>query len=45
MLEAVFAGGGVHVVTVPIDYTENMCVLIDELKNRVPAAASEKSVP
>jgi hypothetical protein len=30
----------VHVVTVPIDYTENMRVLVDELKNRVPAAAS-----
>jgi acetolactate synthase-1/2/3 large subunit len=39
-LEAAFAGGGVHVVTVPIDYTENMRVLVDELKNRVPAAAS-----
>jgi acetolactate synthase-1/2/3 large subunit len=39
-LEAAFKGGGVHVVTVPIDYTENMRVLVDELKNRVPAAAS-----
>ena len=39
-LEAAFAGGGVHVVTVPIDYSENMRVLVDELKNRVPAAAS-----
>ena len=39
-LEAAFAGGGVHVVTVPIDYSENMRVLVDELKNRVPAAPS-----
>ena len=39
-LEAAFAGGGVHLVTVPIDYSENMRVLVDELKNRVPAGAS-----
>ena len=39
-LEAAFAGGGVHVVTVPIDYSENMRVLVDELKNRVPAPAA-----
>jgi acetolactate synthase-1/2/3 large subunit len=39
-LEAAFAAGGVHVVTVPIDYSENMRVLVDELKNRVPATAS-----
>ena len=39
-LEAAFTGGGVHLVTVPIDYSENMRVLVDELKNRVPAAAS-----
>jgi acetolactate synthase I/II/III large subunit len=44
-LEAAFAGGGVHVVTVPIDYSENMRVLVDELKNRVPAAASKGPVP
>jgi acetolactate synthase-1/2/3 large subunit len=37
-LEAAFAGG-VQVVTVPIDYSENMRVLVDELKNRVPPAA------
>ena len=40
MLEAAFAGGGVHLVTVPIDYAENMRVLVDELKNRVPAMAA-----
>jgi acetolactate synthase-1/2/3 large subunit len=39
VLEAAFAGGGVHLVTVPIDYAENMRVLVDELKNRVPVAA------
>ena len=44
-LEAAFAGGGVHVVTVPIDYTENMRVLVDELKNRVPAGASAEPMP
>ena len=40
MLEAAFAGGGVHLVTVPIDYAENMRVLVNELKNRVPAMAA-----
>jgi acetolactate synthase-1/2/3 large subunit len=37
-LEGAFAEGGVHLVTVPIDYSENIKVLVDELKNRVPAA-------
>jgi len=32
MLEAAFAGGGVHLVTVPVDYSENMRVLVDELR-------------
>ncbi len=40
-LEAAFQGGGVHVVTVPIDYTENARVLVDELGARVPAAGAE----
>src|SRR5271165_2827967 len=31
-LEAAFGGGGVHLVTVPIDYSENMRVLVDELR-------------
>src|SRR4029077_1508027 len=30
-LEAAFQGGGVHLVAVPIDYTENTRVLVDEL--------------
>jgi acetolactate synthase-1/2/3 large subunit len=33
-LEAAFRQGGVHLVTVPIDYSENMRVLVDELGNR-----------
>jgi acetolactate synthase I/II/III large subunit len=35
-LEAAFTAGGVHLVTVPIDYSENVRVLVDELRNRVP---------
>src|SRR5215813_6198639 len=31
-LEAAFAGGGAHVVSVPVDYAENSRVLIDELQ-------------
>jgi acetolactate synthase I/II/III large subunit len=31
-LEAAFAGGGVHLVTVPVDYSENIRVLTDELR-------------
>jgi acetolactate synthase-1/2/3 large subunit len=34
-LEAAFAAGGVHIVTVPIDYSENTRVLVDELGGRV----------
>ncbi|QNR95791.1 acetolactate synthase large subunit [Stenotrophomonas sp. 169] len=36
MIEAAFAGGGVHLLDVPIDYSENTRVLVDELRNRVP---------
>ena len=32
MLEAAFREGGVHLVVVPIDYSENMRVLVDELQ-------------
>lgn len=35
-LENAFAGGGVHLVVVPIDYSENQRVLVDELKQRLP---------
>jgi acetolactate synthase-1/2/3 large subunit len=34
-LEAAFAGGGVHLVIVPVDYTENKRVLIDELARKL----------
>jgi acetolactate synthase I/II/III large subunit len=37
-LEAAFTGGGVHLVDVPIDYSENVRVLVDELRNRMPEA-------
>jgi acetolactate synthase-1/2/3 large subunit len=30
-LEAAFAAGGVQLVTVPVDYSENKRVLVDEL--------------
>ena len=33
-LEAAFAKGGVHVVAVPVDYSENTRVLVDELGGR-----------
>ena len=35
-LEAAFAGGGVHLIDVPIDYSENIRVLVNELRNRTP---------
>jgi acetolactate synthase-1/2/3 large subunit len=35
-LEAAFAGGGVHLLSVPIDYSENQRVLVDELRRGVP---------
>ena len=34
-LEAAFRWGGVHLVVVPIDYSENTRVLVEELGNRV----------
>jgi acetolactate synthase I/II/III large subunit len=38
VLEAAFKGGGVHLVAVPVDYSENKRVLVDELRRAVPAA-------
>ena len=35
-LEAAFAAGGVHLVAVPIDYSENTRVLVDELGDHAP---------
>jgi acetolactate synthase I/II/III large subunit len=38
-LENAFKDGGVHLVTVPIDYAENTRVLVEELKGRIPEIA------
>jgi acetolactate synthase-1/2/3 large subunit len=35
VLEAAFGTGGVHLVAVPVDYSENKRVLVDELRSRV----------
>ena len=35
-LEGAFAGGGVHLVVVPVDYSENERVLVKELQERLP---------
>ena len=35
-LEKAFTVGGVHLVIVPIDYSENKVVLVDELAQRLP---------
>ncbi|TCV94670.1 acetolactate synthase-1/2/3 large subunit [Luteibacter rhizovicinus] len=35
-LENAFTGGGVHLVIVPVDYSENTRVLVDELQQRLP---------
>ena len=35
-LEAAFVAGGVHLLAVPIDYSENTRVLVDELRDRQP---------
>ncbi|MBV9889827.1 MAG: acetolactate synthase large subunit [Rhizobacter sp.] len=39
-LEAAFKEGGVQLVTVPVDYSENTRVLVDELRNRVREVAA-----
>ena len=36
-LENAFSGGGVHLVNVPVDYSENERVLVKELRERLPA--------
>ena len=36
-LEAAFTSGGVHLVDVPIDYSENTRVLVEELRNHNPS--------
>ena len=39
-LETAFKGGGVHLVAVPVDYSENIRVLVEELRRAVPAGGS-----
>src|SRR5271165_600680 len=39
-LETAFKAGGVYLIAVPVDYSENTRVLVDELRNRVPAPAT-----
>jgi len=41
-LERAFAAGGVHLVTVPIDYSENERVLVTELRERLPTSPKER---
>jgi acetolactate synthase-1/2/3 large subunit len=43
-LEAAFAEGGVHLVAVPVDYSENMRVLVDELRAAQPMFDSKSHV-
>jgi acetolactate synthase I/II/III large subunit len=38
-LERAFKSGGVHLVVVPIDYSENTRVLIDELREKLKTVA------
>jgi len=37
--------GGVHVVSMPIDYSENTRVLIEELNNHVPSGERRSKSP
>ncbi|SCB29816.1 acetolactate synthase large subunit [Rhizobium hainanense] len=41
-LENAFAGGGVHLVNVPVDYSENERVLVKELRERLPAILEDQ---
>lgn len=43
-LEKAFNTGGVHLVVAPIDYSENIRVLVEELRNRVPPAATADNI-
>ena len=38
-LNAAFEAGGVHLMTAPVDYSETVRVLVDELRDHVPATA------
>jgi acetolactate synthase I/II/III large subunit len=39
-LDAAFKAGGVHLISIPIDYSENVRVLVDELRAREKASGS-----
>jgi acetolactate synthase-1/2/3 large subunit len=39
-LEAAFADGGIQLVTVPVDYSENMRVLVEELRTQAQSGCS-----
>ena len=41
-LGAAFREGGVHLIAAPIDYTENIKVLIDELRNAALDSQAER---
>ena len=43
-LERAFKNGGVHLVSVPIDYSENTRVLIDELREKLKQVDEPVSV-
>jgi acetolactate synthase I/II/III large subunit len=40
-LEKAFADGGVHLIAVPVDYSENQRVLVEELRQRLPAVQEQ----
>ncbi len=44
-LKRAFRDGGVHLIAVPIDYSENTRVLIEELRERLPADAGAQRIP
>jgi len=44
-LEAAFQAGGVHLIAVPIDYSENKRVLVDELREREPVTLASRRDP
>ena len=44
-LERAFRDGGVQLVAVPIDYSENTRVLIEELRERLPAEQGAQRIP
>jgi acetolactate synthase I/II/III large subunit len=40
VLEAAFKSGGLHLVAVPVDYSENIRVLVEELRRTVSVSGS-----